>query len=147
MSDYEWLDDELRAALADADPVPPHLLDATIGLADWIDPDASLAELVEREAVALRDPSVAQFEFEWDDAGLTVQLSERTSGLHVVGLFSDRFPDTVEIVGPELDSQEATVEHGSFDTDIAGTGAFVVRFEMAGARFVTPWLRPRRDNT
>ena len=65
----------------------------------------------------------------------------------MVGVFSNRFPDSVETVGPELEAGDVAVAHGSFETDIVGGGAFLFRFELDGARFVTPWMTPRRGST
>jgi len=142
MSEYEGLQEVLEGALNDADPIPPDLVEMAAGLADWIDPDASLAELVEREQVALRDPSVSQHQFAWPIADLTVQVTGRPTGARVVGLFSADVADRVEVVGPGYEPLTVQTDHGSFEIEIEGVGVFMLRFDHGGTRHITGWMRP-----
>jgi hypothetical protein len=101
------LEEELRRIVAQADPVPPHLIDAAVADFAWRTIDADLAELVFDSLIDQEETALVR------GSGQGRMLSFRTSNLtidvEVAGTEESR-----TLVGQLVPPQEASVEirHG-----------------------------------
>lgn len=132
----------LGDALEKDDPVPSHLIEASAALFDLIDPEQSLAALVEAEGAAVRSASARQQTHRWEpDIELSLQTTASDTMIGLIGFIEGVDPIRVVVERTGGEEIEAELAHGSFDVRIERGGHFRIVVMTEDRRLVTAWIR------
>lgn len=136
--EHQTLQDLLGRAL-EADGPPSTALEAASSLFDFVDVDASLAQLIDSHTPALRASGIRQEAFAWDGVELTLQIDNGGDITHLVGDVTGAEVDVVHIVCHDGRRLQATCDLGSFETSIS---CVHLRLELdsPSGRLMTPWI-------
>ncbi|MGH3329375.1 MAG: hypothetical protein ACRDPT_16560 [Streptomycetales bacterium] len=137
---------ELGAALAEADPVPPEVMEGARASLAWRTVDAELAELVEdstltpvRGVRGLGDPR--QLTFQAPELTVAVELTERSGGHQLLGQLAAPQPAHIEVRHPLTHAAVEADDLGRFSVDRLPTGPLSLECTLRGGqRVVTAWV-------
>jgi len=133
---------EVAAMLRPSQIVPDEVVAAARGALSWRLVDTELAELLEGEALLVRDDGAGPATY--TAGALTIDL-ERTDGTLVGQLTVADSGDPVVAVAIDVAGRDAGAVDGALD-DLGGFGAEVgtgpvrIVVELRGGRVATPWL-------
>lgn len=138
----------LARVIAGAGPIPEAVIDVARGLSDWIDPEASIATLVEASVDLVRHPRLVQHTYQLVDlATLTLQMRPLVDGLEVIGLIEPTNPTGTpvdewdcRVESPSQDAQSCRLERGTFTCVVEDGGLFRLRVSDGVAVRHTPWI-------
>lgn len=130
----------LGRAFAKIDPPPTITVDAAAALFDFIDVDASLARLLEAGQPALRDPSIDQITYAWDD-GLTMHLQTGRveNGWQVTGVLTGADPNELIVQFADHSTRVVPIVHGSFEVVVSVEHQYRFLLVDGDVRRTTPW--------
>lgn len=136
---------ELRAALADADPVPESVSEAAKAAYEWRTIDAELAELSydslldDKELAGVRSGGDAARMLTFDSADMTVEIAVERG--RIIGQLVPPQPGTVEVryAGGSITIEADAI--GRFACDAVPRGPFSLRCIGSSATpIVTDWI-------
>lgn len=137
--DDEWLEDLVAGTLRAEHPVPRDAVDAAAALFDFVNFEASIAEVMESE-LAVRSQSTRSRTFTWADrCSLILETVAAAGKTLLTGVVMPAISDVVTVRTPDGSAQEIDLVAGTFELS---TPASMVRLELDGGAFVTPWFRP-----
>jgi len=134
-----WLEDLVSSAVTEQHPVPPEAVEAAAALFDFVNFEASIAEVIESE-LAVRSQSTRSRTFKWADRRSLVLETVASAGRTLLtGVVIPSVSEVVTLRTPSGEAEEVTLIGGTFELS---TPAAMVRLELDGGSFVTPWFRP-----
>lgn len=137
--DDEWLEDLVAGTLRVEHPVPPEAVEAAAALFDFVNFEASIAEVMESE-LAVRSQSTRSRTFTWTDrCSLILETVAAAGKTLLTGVVMPAISDVVTLRTPDGSATEIDLVAGTFELS---TPASMVRLELDGGAFVTPWFRP-----
>ncbi len=137
--DDEWLEDLLAGTLRIEHPVPPDAVDAASALFDFVNFEASIAEVIESE-LAVRSPNTRSRTFTWADrCSLILETVAAAGKTLLTGVVMPSISDVVTLRTSDGSATDIDLVAGTFEVS---TPASMVRLELDGGAFVTPWFRP-----
>ena len=114
-------------------------VDAAAALFDFVNFEASIAEVMESE-LAVRSQTTRSRTFTWADrCSLILETVAAAGKTLLTGVVMPVISDVVTLRTPDGAAQEIDLVAGTFELS---TPAPMVRLELDGGAFVTPWFRP-----
>ncbi len=137
--DDDWLENLVANAVGEEHPLPPEAVEAAAALFDFVNFDASIAEVMESE-LAVRSQSTRSRTFTWADQCSLILESVAAAGRTLLtGVVMPAISDIVTVRTPDGATTDVDLVAGTFELS---TPASLVRLELADGAFVTPWFRP-----
>ncbi len=137
--DEEWLEDLVAGTLRVEHPVPGDAIDAAAALFDFVNFEASIAEVMESE-LTVRSQSTRSRTFTWADrCSLVLETVAAAGKTLLTGVVMPAISDAVTLRTPDGSATDIDLVAGTFELS---TPASMVRLELDGGAFVTPWFRP-----
>ncbi|MGH3342612.1 MAG: hypothetical protein ACRDPK_06945 [Carbonactinosporaceae bacterium] len=137
---------QLGAALAEADPVPPDVIESARASLAWRTVDAELAELVEDSTLTpmqgVRGPGEArQLTFQAHELTVAVELTQRSDGHQLLGQLAAPQPAHIEVRHPLTHATVEADDLGRFAVYRLPAGPVSLSCTVRGRRrIVTAWV-------
>ncbi len=136
--DLDWLEGLVGDAVGSEQPLPLELVEAAVGLHDFIRFDVNIAELVEVE-LAVRSTSTRSRTFTWSNGyELILESVPGSEQSQLTGVVTPAQTDEVLVRSLEGPTDRVALEAGTFQwIGVSHT----LRLELADGSYVTPWFR------